>query len=389
MATQVTLPTEHSYVRECDNKDCIVCGRVITVTQSGGIVTVPSKRLGRLSAKSLSKFQIKWDAAKMKDFVHANCWNVIKNSSLNRSEMLVVADAAETFELSCSFEELKLLTREVAVLLAKSTHTVCFTGAGVSVSSGLPTYRGTDGIDTISALCSSSSDDVECTRKRKIVDLTCDEEEEEEEEEEGVDYTALQPTLTHTNLAELHKMGKLDYCITQNCDGLHLKGGLPLCCMSDLHGNVFTEYCEKCGKEYRRDFCVDVFSTDCSNEPWYEKCSNCEWNHHTGRLCSKKKCKGRLRDTIVNFGDNLHENVCGGLPRATEMANRADLCLTLGTSLTVSPANSLPKAAKHLVIVNLQETDLDHMAHVRIWAKSDDFFQLLMPELASLATEVK
>jgi NAD+-dependent protein deacetylase sirtuin 6 len=378
------------YARECDNKSCIVCARLIGVGERGGIVTVPSKRLSRLSASTIAKFRVSWNKIRLRDFVHSSCWaKVVGDKSLNRSEQLVVSEADETLEEWSSLAELRARVEEVATLLRTASRTVCFTGAGVSVASGLPTYRGTAGIDTIAALCSSGAgahgDQVDENeepvadaegRKRKLVDLTS-----EDEGEDEVDYTALVPSLTHTSLASLHRAGKLQYCITQNCDGLHQKGGLPRSCVSDLHGSVFEEFCEDCGKQYSRDYCVDAYSTSCTNEPWFEKCSTCGWNHYTGRRCSVKNCRGKLRDTIVNFGDDLHERVCGGLPRAEEMAAGADVCLALGTSLTVSPANSLPRLARRLVIVNLQATELDDRAHVRVWAKSDDFFRLLMPEL--------
>ena len=83
----------------------------------------------------------------------------------------------------------------------------------------------------------------------------------------------------------------------------------------------------------------------------------------------------------MNFYDDLHPFLCGGESKAVHEAQQADLCITLGTSLTVSPANYLPSHAKQLVIVNLQATHLDDEASIRIYAKTDDFFQLLMPEL--------
>ena len=83
------------------------------------------------------------------------------------------------------------------------------------------------------------------------------------------------------------------------------------------------------------------------------------------------KCGGKLKDTIVNFGDDLHEKVLGGLPRAQSECEKADLCICLGSSLTVSPANSLPNCADNLVICNLQETECDKNANLRVWATSD------------------
>ena len=120
-------------------------------------------------------------------------------------------------------------------------------GAGVSASAGLATYRGTDGIDTLAALSS----------KRKSIQVDEDQA-RMSESDEGDEYSRLIPSFTHTCLANLNQMGKMDYCITQNCDNLHVKGGMPRDCVSDLHGNVFVEYCEKCLTQYYRG----TFSSD-------------------------------------------------------------------------------------------------------------------------------
>jgi mono-ADP-ribosyltransferase sirtuin 6 len=145
------------------------------------------------------------------------------------------------------------------------------------------------------------------------------------------------------------------------------------------HGNVFKEYCEKCLKEFHRDYCVDLFSTDCHKEPWYVRCPDCKWNHYTGRLCD---CGGKLRDTIVNFGDNLFTNgVCGGLPRARKESKRADVMLALGSSLTVPPANGLVTRARRLVVCNLQATEFDAQCAVRLFATCDAVMTLLASEL--------
>ena len=83
-----------------------------------------------------------------------------------------------------------------------------------------------------------------------------------EMEKKEFSYKALRPTFTHRALAKLNNVNKMDYCITQNCDDLHASGGFPRNCLSELHGNVFCEYCEDCSTEYVRDFEVDAWSTD-------------------------------------------------------------------------------------------------------------------------------
>lgn len=186
-------------------------------------------------------------------------------------------------------------------------------------------------------------------------------------------YTSLSVTATHRAIAALHKAGLVHYVITQNCDSLHRRSGVPSDALCTLHGDVFVEYCEKCLKEYMRPYSVDLYSTDCKKEKWYVECATCGWNHYTGRKCEVTGCGGKLRDTIVNFGDDLHAKVLGGLPRAKEECSKADLVICLGSSLTVTPACDLPRLTRktkgkaysgRIAIVNLQATELDDNAAV-------------------------
>ena len=73
-----------------------------------------------------------------------------------------------------------------------------------------------------------------------------------------------------------------------------------------------------------------MFSTDCRKEPWFRRCAACGHGHFTGRLCEAAGCGGRLRDTIINFGDDLHDWVLGGYPAAEAGCRKADLILALG-----------------------------------------------------------
>lgn len=415
-----------TFIRCCDNEKCIVCRRLIGNEEEGCKVTVPAKRIRALAAKTKLNFKIPWDSTKATNFAHYDCWvDACSRTGLSASEKRILSAAKDTVERFSSLPTLiSEVDKVVQILVAKTTkQVVCFTGAGISASAGIPTYRGADGIDTLQALAGDSSAAYTSDKqnnKRKVVDLTADEdvavatpstagkkakkggkqeiqevqeesqdEEEQSEDEEDVDYTKLQPTYAHLALAKMETLNKLHGCITQNCDNLHAKAGVSAHLISDLHGNVFKEYCVKCLTEYERDYAVDQYSTDCSSEPWYKKCDTCGWNHYTGRLCDTGRCKGKLCDTIVNFGDDLHQMLCGGLWRASRKCRHADLCLALGTSLTVYPASELPLKAKQLVIVNLQATDLDGDAAVRVWATCDGFFRLLMPRLEAALQEQK
>ncbi|NXU93819.1 SIR6 deacetylase, partial [Xiphorhynchus elegans] len=141
--------------------------------------------------------------------------------------------------------------------------------------------------------------------------------------------------------------------------------------LAELHGNMFVEECVKCGKQYVRDAVVGSMGL----KP-------------TGRLCSVTKarglraCRGKLRDTILDWEDSLPDR---DLTLADEACRKADLSVTLGTSLQIKPSGNLPLITKKrggkLVIVNLQATKHDRQADLRIHAYVDDVMTKLMKHL--------
>ncbi|KAL8866493.1 MAG: hypothetical protein Q9174_006274 [Haloplaca sp. 1 TL-2023] len=134
------------------------------------------------------------------------------------------------------------------------------------------------------------------------------------------------PTPTHMALVELQNRGILKYLVSQNCDGLHRKSGvLPKCSL----------------------------------------------------------CGGVLHDSIIHFGESLPAQPVN---RARDHAKKADLCLVLGSSLTVTPANEIPemvvqKRSGKLVICNLQDTPIDHLCETRIHCPTDKLMMRLMENL--------
>ena len=170
-------------------------------------------------------------------------------------------------------------------------------------------------------------------------------------------------------LVELMEKQHLKYIVSQNVDGLHRKSGIPAACIAELHGNTNLEVCEDCGREYMRDH--RVRNAQKTKE------------HRTGRKCETPGCNGHLKDTIINFGENLNPAI---LELGEQNCAHADLCLAMGSSLRVSPANGMPAACAQnggrLVICNLQKTPLDHLATLVIHAKCDDIMKGLMEKLA-------
>ncbi|KAF5547059.1 hypothetical protein FPHYL_10351 [Fusarium phyllophilum] len=177
------------------------------------------------------------------------------------------------------------------------------------------------------------------------------------------------PTPTHMALVELQNQGVLKYLVSQNCDGLHRRSGILRDRISELHGNSNRECCKDCGKEYIRDFRA-VAS--------YEKSVH---DHRTGRKCTA--CGGNLLDTIINFGEFLPEEP---LKLARSHAKKADLCIALGSSLSVPPASGIPETCgkskkSKLVICNLQETFMEGLADMHVWAESDVLMTRVMDRL--------
>ena len=103
------------------------------------------------------------------------------------------------------------------------------------------------------------------------------------------------PTKCHMALVALLDCGLLKHIISQNTDGLHRKSGVPSDKISEVHGNTNKEVCTKCNREYMRDFRV--------------RTAKGVHEHKTGRKCDDSKCKGDLKDSIINFNENLDEKI--------------------------------------------------------------------------------
>ena len=362
----------------------------------------------------LSRCSVEWSRSGEAAF-HADCWDSVQRSArtrsrrlvgeMSREEKAVVREAAKTAEWHDSDMTVDLEAHRIASLLRASTYCIAFTGAGISTSAGIGDYRGKDGKWTEmdrTAVQSKVTKDTEEDKEEKALS----EEEEEEEGGEGVPYENLRPTYTHEALVQLMEMGFLKHVISQNGDGLHGLSGIPPDNLSELHGNVFLEICERCGHRYYRPSYVmddtastyyeeieELGSTTIKKPKHAQKCKFCGLSHRTGRRCEQANCKGYLKDSIINFGDNLEEEI---LTNAEIHARKADLCLSLGTTMQVTPACELVKMGQQplrLVIVNRQKTDLDDLAcnHLpppnkdqpgaRVYGDTDRLMRALMKEL--------
>lgn len=187
----------------------------------------------------------------------------------------------------------------------------------------------------------------------------------------SVAYEDTRPTRAHLALCALVKARRVKHIVSQNVDGLHLRSGVPAKHLTELHGNIYSEACPRCGRRFLRPFQVTTHSS---------------YHHHqTARTCALKKCKGQqLRDTIIYFGEKLEDHA---LDRARAESDQADLVIFFGTSLKVLQhykfifAGTGSQGTKKMVIINLQWTPKDRVADLKIHGTCDAVLDALVDEL--------
>lgn len=206
--------------------------------------------------------------------------------------------------------------------LAEADRITVLTGAGISAESGVPTFRGADGL----------------WQNRRAVDLATPQAFAAEPETVWEFYnwrrdllSGCRPNPGHLALARLEEQTP-DFClITQNVDGLHGRAGSRN--LIEIHGNLWVQRCSGCGRET---------TDDRAHVPYPPLCESCQ---------------GLLRPGVVWFGEGLDP---ARLAAAEQAAQRAQVFLVVGTSAVVYPAAGLTPLAKQsgarVIEVNLEPT---------------------------------
>jgi NAD-dependent SIR2 family protein deacetylase len=334
---------------EVENWACLACSKRFCSRYVKGHMQAHREETGHALAVSYSDFSF-WCYACDSYVASPAFHNIIRQLHIAKFGPLDDSNTAHTDpeqveEHEDNPSELEKKIRRLAEMVRAARHMIVFTGAGISTSAGIADYRGPQGQWTLQAKG--------LPRTMKTVSLL-----------------RAVPTPSHMALVSLHQAGILKHLISQNTDGLHRRSGMPPEALSELHGNANRETCNKCGRDYLRDFSC-------------HKGINIRRDHQTGRKCVSPGCDGDLRDTIINFGESLPQAT---LEKAFEESDKADLCLVLGSSLTVTPAADCPKKVGKrrngkLVIVNLQKTPLDRLASLRIFGRCDVVMDGLIREL--------
>jgi NAD-dependent deacetylase len=229
------------------------------------------------------------------------------------------------------------LVEEAAVWFAEADRIVVLTGAGISTESGIPDFRGPQGLWTR---------DPAAERRATIDHWRADPEFRKEAWRRRVDDPPYrgEPNAGHLALAALDRTGRLHVLVTQNVDGLHLAAGVAASRIIEIHGNVRETICLSCGDRRTMDEVLDRVRAGEADPPCLV-------------------CGGILKSATVSFGQSLFP---GDLERAQRAAAQADVFLAAGSLLQVQPAASLVPlahlAGAKVVIANDTETPYDHLA---------------------------
>ncbi len=244
------------------------------------------------------------------------------------------------------------MLEELTSIIQQSRHGVVLTGAGISAESGVPTFRGNEGIwekfrpedlATMSAFIANSKLVWEWYNWRR--DL----------------IRQVKPNAGHYALVELAKWFPSFTLITQNVDNLHRLAGSEN--ILEIHGNMLRNKCVDCAQAIELENEVDPSAIP--------RCP---------------ACGGKVRPDVVWFGEMLPEEA---IDAAFEAAEQADIFFSIGTSALVHPAATLPVVAKRhgavLVEINLDETPLTGLADFYFPQKSGE----ILPQLVEKLLQVK
>jgi NAD-dependent deacetylase len=213
---------------------------------------------------------------------------------------------------------------DIADTLVSGGGAMALTGAGVSTASGVPSFRGEDGVWETAF---DPSDFHYSRFERDPAGFWTD----RVRLQERLFGEAPDPNAAHHALVALEARGVLDGVVTQNTDGLHREAGQET--LVEIHGNAARVACQSCGRT--RD-ATPVFG-----------------RVRDGDTPPRCDCGGLYKPDVVLFGERLDPDT---LARAEDLATASETVLAVGTSLQVEPAASLAGLGDRLVVVNFDET---------------------------------
>ena len=219
------------------------------------------------------------------------------------------------------YEELKKMIQE-------SHSIVVFTGAGISVPSGIPDFRSADGIYNQKTKINVPPEEI--ISHSFFVSNT---EEFYEFYKDKMCYPKAEPNAAHKYFADLEKKGKNVIVVTQNIDGLHQKAGSET--VYELHGTIHQNFCQRCGRLFGLDYVM--------NSKGVPHCD---------------KCGGIVKPNVVLYEEGLDEET---IQRSISAIMTCDMLVIIGTSLRVYPAAGFIRyfRGRYLVVINKDATSYD------------------------------
>jgi NAD-dependent deacetylase len=246
----------------------------------------------------------------------------------------------------------------IATWLRDARSIVILTGAGISTESGIPDFRGPNGVWTKNPAAEKTA-----TLQHYVGDA--DVRKAAWQHRLRSEMWSAEPNAGHHALVELARVANVDLLVTQNVDGLHRAAGSDPERLVEIHGTVH-----------------------------FAKCLACDWRGPMAETLERVRageedpacveCGGMLKSATISFGENL---VAADLERAQRAAAGCDLFLALGTSLGVYPAAALPEIAlrggARLVVVNGEPTPFDSSADAVSHATLGELLPALVARVAA------
>jgi NAD-dependent deacetylase len=226
-------------------------------------------------------------------------------------------------------------------LLDRARRIVVLTGAGISTDSGIPDFRGPQGVWTLNPKAERMSDIRYYVADPEVRRLSW------QSRAAHPAWTAM-PNAGHMAIVTLEKRGRLHALVTQNIDGLHQKAGNHPDLVIEVHGTLHTAICLNCGAKQPMQAVLARVRAGEEEPPCLE-------------------CGGILKSDTVSFGQPLVPRV---IERAMRVCAETDCLVAVGSSLQVYPIAAAVPGAKAsgaaLIIINAQETPFDDIADVTL-----------------------
>lgn len=228
--------------------------------------------------------------------------------------------------------------RRAAEMICQAEKTVALTGAGISVESGIPDFRSAGGLwERFDPMEYGTIDAFRADPEKVWMMLR----------EMSEVISSARPNPAHKGLARLQKMRLLHSIITQNIDNLHQEAGATS--VIEYHGNCGTLSCLSCNRQYRAD-------------------------ELDGELPPRCACDRILKPDVIFFGEPIPTRP---VRESHELASSCQVLLVVGTSATVSPANSIPQIARmaraKIIEINIEPTVLTtHITDIFLKGKASE-----------------